>query len=83
MQARDHRHSETAPPAPPRNRDSASAISYTWDDNGNLVSRGTDTFTWDYASRMTGGHGGRRHATCAYDGEDVRVGKTLSGTPTS
>lgn len=31
----------------------ASAISYTWDDNGNLTDRGSDEFAWDYEDRMT------------------------------
>ena len=36
------------PPSP------ASAISYTWDDNGNVTARGSDSFSWDYENRMTG-----------------------------
>ena len=30
-----------------------SAVSYTWDDNGNLTDRGSDEFAWDYEDRMT------------------------------
>ena len=30
-----------------------SAISYSWDDNGNLTDRGSDEFEWDYEDRMT------------------------------
>ena len=29
-----------------------SAISYTWDDNGSLLSRGSDAFEWDFEERM-------------------------------
>jgi RHS repeat-associated protein len=56
---------------------------YTYDANGNLVVRGADSFTWDYASRMTGATIGSTTATYTYDGEDVRVGKTVASTPTS
>ena len=35
------------PPTP------ASAISYTWDNNGDLTNRGSDSFAWDYQDRMT------------------------------
>jgi YD repeat-containing protein len=63
---------------------------YAYDANGNLVSRGSDTFTWDYASRVTGATIGSTTATGAplavsftYDAEDTRVGKTVSGTPTT
>jgi len=37
---------EVQPPSP------AAAIAYDWDDNGNLVERGSDTFEWDYEDRM-------------------------------
>ncbi len=56
---------------------------YTYDANGNLVTRGTDTFSWDYANRMTGAAIGGVQATYAYDGDGVRTGKTVAGTPTS
>jgi RHS repeat-associated protein len=57
--------------------------SYAYDANGNLVARGADSFTWDYASRMTGATVGSTTATYTYDGEDVRVGKTVASTPTT
>jgi len=27
-------------------------VSYTWDNNGNLTSDGTNTYTYDYANRL-------------------------------
>ena len=35
------------PPSP------ASAMSYTWDNNGDLTARGSDSFCWDFEDRMT------------------------------
>ena len=43
----DDRITSVTPPSP------ASVINYTWDDNGNLTARGSDSFAWDYEDRMT------------------------------
>jgi YD repeat-containing protein len=45
-QGRTDRITGLQPPSP------AAAIDYTWDDNGHLVERGSDTFEWDYEDRM-------------------------------
>jgi RHS repeat-associated protein len=61
----------------------AGGVTYTYDPNGNMTARGVDSFAWDYASRMTGATVGGVAATYSYDGSDVRVGKSVSGTPTT
>jgi RHS repeat-associated protein len=61
----------------------AGGASYTYDANGNLTARGTDTFSWDYASRMTGATVSGTASTYVYDGADVRVSKTVGGVGTT
>jgi RHS repeat-associated protein len=61
----------------------AGGVSYTYDANGNLTGRGGDTFSWDYASRMTGATVSGTVSSYAYDGSDVRVSKTVGGVGTT
>ena len=56
---------------------------YTWDDNGNMLTRGGETFTWDNANRLVGWTNGTDTSTYAYNGDGVRVGKTVNGTATT
>jgi RHS repeat-associated protein len=60
-----------------------SAQTFTWDDNGQMLSKGSQTFSWDALGRMTGLVNGGTTASYAYNGDSVRVGKTVSGTTTS
>jgi RHS repeat-associated protein len=44
---------------------------------------GNDSFTWDYANRMTGATVGGTATTYAYAGDGVRASKTVGGNTTS
>ncbi len=64
------------PPSP------ASAIAYHWDDNGNLVERGADTFVWDYEDRMVEATVNSVTSTYAYRGDGLRNSRTVGMTTT-
>ena len=68
---------EVQPPSP------ASAIAYTWDDNGNLVERGSDTFAWDYEDRMVEATVNSLTSTFAYRGDGLRDSRTVGMTTTT
>jgi RHS repeat-associated protein len=55
----------------------------TYDANGNMTVAGNDSFTWDYANRMTGATVGGTATTYAYAGDGVRASKTVGGNTTS
>ncbi|MGE0598406.1 MAG: RHS repeat domain-containing protein [Dehalococcoidia bacterium] len=65
------------PPSP------ASAISYTWDDNGNLTDRGSDSFDWDYEDRMVSATVNSVTTTFAYRGDGLRDSRTVGMTTTT
>ena len=52
------------------------AVSYSYDDNGNLTDRGDQDLTWDYENRLLTVSGG---ASFIYDGDGNRVKKTEGG----
>jgi len=56
---------------------------YTWDNTGNMLTKGSQTFTWNRAGRMTGLTNGATTASYRYNGDGVRLGKTLNGTATN
>jgi RHS repeat-associated protein len=56
--------------------------SYTYDANGNTVTRGSSTFGWDYDNRMVAIAGGA-NAAYSYDYSGRRSSKTVSGATTS
>ncbi len=56
--------------------------SYTWDNNGNLLTKGSTNYTWDYDDRMTGISGGSVSASYAYDYQGERIKKTVGGVET-
>ena len=68
---------QVQPPSP------ASAISYTWDDNGNLVERGSDTFEWDYEDRMVEATVNAVTSTYTYRGDGLRDSRTVGMTTTT
>ncbi|MEP0766097.1 MAG: hypothetical protein HRF45_06085, partial [Fimbriimonadia bacterium] len=67
---------QVQPPSP------APAIDYTWDDNGNLVERGSDTFGWDYEDRMVEATVNSVTSTFAYRGDGLRDSRTVGMTTT-
>jgi RHS repeat-associated protein len=54
---------------------------YTWDDNGNLATKGATNYTWDYEDRLVGIS--TANASYAYDYAGRRIKKTVSGTETA
>jgi uncharacterized protein RhaS with RHS repeats len=55
------------------------AITYTWDDNGNLLSDGTNTYAYDYANRLKSITGTSLAASYAYNGLGDRLRETVNG----
>jgi RHS repeat-associated protein len=68
---------EVQPPSP------AAAISYEWDDSGNLVERGSDTFEWDYEDRMVEATVNSVTSTFTYRGDGLRDSRTVGMTTTT
>ena len=66
-----------SPPSP------AAAITYAWDNNGNLTGRGSDTFSWDYEDRMTSATVNSSTTTFAYRGDGLRNSRTMGGVTTT
>jgi RHS repeat-associated protein len=64
------------PPSP------ASAVNYTWDDNGNLTARGSDSFSWDYEDRMTSATVNSVTTNFVYRGDGLRNSRTTGITTT-
>ena len=60
-----------------------SALSFTWDDNGQMLSKGSQTFTWDALGRMTGLTNGGTTASYTYNGDGVRIERTVDATSTT
>ena len=61
------------PPSP------APAVSYAWDNNGNLTNRGSDTFAWDYEDRMTSATVNSATTTFAYRGDGRAAPQPYNG----
>ncbi|HDZ39141.1 MAG TPA: RHS repeat protein, partial [Marinobacter sp.] len=57
----------------------AGAVTNTYDDNGNMVDRGGDVFTYDSFNRLVGASVGSTTALYTYNHLDQRVTKTLNG----
>jgi len=54
----------------------------TWDDNGNMTGKGGATYTFDALDRLTQVVSGTTTVQFAYNGDGVRLGKTVNGTAT-
>jgi len=57
----------------------AGAVTNSYDDNGNMVDRGGDVFTYDSFNRLVGASVGSTTALYTYNHLDQRVTKTLNG----
>jgi RHS repeat-associated protein len=53
-------------------------VNLTYDDNGNMLSKGSNTFTWDYNNRLVGFSGGGKSVEYKYNYNDLRVYKESS-----
>ena len=56
---------------------------FTWDNNGNMLTKGSQTFTWDRANRLAGLTNGGTTASYRYNGDGVRTGKIINGVVTN
>ena len=66
------------------NRQNAvNAQSLTYDQNGNLTSDGTSTYTWNARDELISMSGPSLTASFAYDGEGRRISKTVNGLTTT
>jgi RHS repeat-associated protein len=59
------------------------AMTFTWDDNGQMLSKGSQTFNWDAFGRMTNLTNDGTNASYIYNGDGVRVSHTVNGSATS
>ena len=57
-------------------------VSYTWDNNGNLLNDGVSTYTYNHANRLTSVTTGGTTYTYAYNGLGDRVSQTVGGVTT-
>ena len=60
-----------------------STVSYTWDDNGNLTARGSDSFGWDAADRLISATVSSDTTTFAYNGDGLRDSVTADSVTTT
>ncbi|MGI8549720.1 MAG: RHS repeat domain-containing protein [Dehalococcoidia bacterium] len=56
---------------------------YHSDGNGNTISRGTDSFTWDPLNRLTSMSAGGVSASMTYNGDGMRLSRTTGGSTTN
>ena len=56
---------------------------FTWDNNGNLLTKGANNYTWDYDDRLVGISGPTVNAAYVYDYTGRRTKKTVTGTETN
>ena len=59
------------------------ATTYTWDNNGNLLTNGGSTYTYDHANRMVEVSQATVSAGYVYNGLGDRVRETVNGVPTT
>lgn len=54
-------------------------MNYTYDANGNMITRGSQTLNWDIENRLISVSGGGASAAFFYDGDGNRVKKIENG----
>jgi len=58
---------------------SVGGVSFTWDDNGNLLYDGVSTYTYDHANRLASLAQGGVTTTYTYNGQGDRVRQMIGG----
>ncbi len=61
---------------------SVNGQTYTWDNNGNLLSDGSKNYTYDAANRLTGITATGLTWSAAYNGDGARTKQTINGVKT-
>ena len=61
----------------------AGGVSYTWDNNGNLLSDGTSTYTYNHANRLAGVTQDGVAYSYAYNGMGDRLHQSVDGVTTN
>jgi RHS repeat-associated protein len=62
---------------------SVNGVTYTWDDNGNLLNDGVNTYTYDSANRLKTLANASTTATYTYNGLNDRLQETVNGSTTT
>jgi RHS repeat-associated protein len=62
---------------------SVGGVSFTWDDNGNLLYDGVTTYTYNHANQLASRAQGGVTTTYTYNGQGDRVRQRIGGTPTT
>lgn len=62
---------------------SVDGTTYTWDNNGNLLSDGTSIYTYNHSNQLTGVSQGGVNYSYAYDGLGNRLRQTVGSTVTN
>ncbi len=60
---------------------SVDGITYTWDANGNLLSDGAKSYTYDHANRLVGVNRSGVSVSYSYNGLGDRLSETANGVP--
>jgi YD repeat-containing protein len=60
----------------------AGGVTYDWDLNGNLLSDGSNTYSYDHTNRLIGASNAQSSATFAYNGLGDRLQQTVGGVTT-
>jgi RHS repeat-associated protein len=61
---------------------SAGGVTYTWDDAGNLLNDGVNTYTYDHANKLTMVQGPSSIVSFTYNGLGDRLTETIDGATT-
>jgi YD repeat-containing protein len=62
---------------------SVEGVSYSWDNNGNLLSDGVGTYTYNHANQLTGVSQGGTNYSYAYNGLGDRLRQTVGANTTN
>ncbi len=61
----------------------AEGVSYTWDDNGNLLSDGVTAYTYNHSNQLTGVSQGGTNYSYAYNGLGDRLRQAVGASTTN